>query len=69
MSWQVMKVSQEILIQEASDMDIIRIILVLVGLALLALAGVKKDFTQFSPGWLGLFVLGCVLLLNIVVKQ
>ncbi len=49
-------------------MDIIRIVLVLVGVALLLLAGVKKDFAQFSPGWLGLALLAVVYLLQVAVK-
>ncbi len=50
-------------------MDIIRIVIIIIGIILLVLAGLKKDFAQFSPGWLGVAVLAIVLLLNIAVKQ
>ena len=49
-------------------MDIIRSVLILLGVALLLLAGVKKDFARFSPGWLGLAVIAVVELLQVVVK-
>lgn len=49
-------------------MDIINIVLILAGLAGVLLAGLKKDFASFHPGWLGLFAIGVVFLLQIVVK-
>ncbi len=49
-------------------MDVVRIVLILAGVILLLLAGVKKDFAQFSPGWLGLALLAVVFLLQITVK-
>ncbi len=49
-------------------MDIIRIVLILAGVVLLLLAGLKKDFAQFSPGWLGVAILAIVFLIQITVK-
>lgn len=50
-------------------MDIVNIILVLAGIVCLLLAALKKDFTQFSPGWLGLTLLAVVEFLRIVVVR
>lgn len=49
-------------------MEIVRIVLILIGIILLVLAGFKKDFAQFSPGWLGAAIIAIALLLQIAVK-
>lgn len=49
-------------------MEILRIILIIIGIVLLVLAGLKKDFAQFSPGWLGLAIIAIAELLQIAVK-
>lgn len=49
-------------------MELVRIALILAGIVGLLLAGFKKDFTTFSPGWLGAALIAIALLLQIAVK-
>ena len=48
-------------------MNILYAVLIVLGIVGLLLAGLKKDFTQFSPGWLGAALIAIALLLQIVI--
>lgn len=49
-------------------MEFIRPVLIIAGLVFILLAALKKDFTQVSSGWLGVFIIGIAELVQLVVK-